>query len=285
MPADETPSPFVDQNRNLRARLLASIETKQTGKPISRDEVLARKESQQAAAQFDQQKDAADLESTKAGTVAKLMDAKKAEAEIRKTEAEMARLAKGGMDPDKAYQIESGLQSKFLSQTQNFTKVRDAYSKIQVAQPTAAGDMSLVYGYMTILDPGSSVKEGEFATASNAGGVSDKVRNMYNAAIDGTSLQPAQRKQFKDQAGHIFGSQQKIYESTKASFENLATKYQVDPSRVTMDLAGGVSQQGDSAGPASASSGTPTISTKEQWAALPAGTSYIGPDGKRATKK
>jgi len=39
-----------------------------------------------------------------------------------------------------------------------------------------------------MLDPGSVVRESEFATAQNAAGVPDQVRNMYNKVLSGTRL-------------------------------------------------------------------------------------------------
>jgi len=41
---------------------------------------------------------------------------------------------------------------------------------------------------MKILDPSSTVREGEYATAQNTVGVTDKIRNAYNKAIDGSFL-------------------------------------------------------------------------------------------------
>ena len=53
---------------------------------------------------------------------------------------------------------------------------------------------------MKILDPGSVVREGEFANAQNAGGIDTKIRNLYNQVIDGTRLSPDQRQDFLNQS-------------------------------------------------------------------------------------
>jgi hypothetical protein len=121
--------------------------------------------------------------------------------------------------------------------------------------------------------------EGDIANARNTAGVPEKVRNTYNNAISGRSLDPKQRAEFRSQANSLFLAQKKTYDATKSAFEDLAIRYNVDPSRAVMDLSGGV------AGDAPKPTGPAKISTKEEWAALPSGTSYVGPDGKRATKK
>ena len=37
--------------------------------------------------------------------------------------------------------------------------------------PDAAGDMALIFSYMKMLDPNSTVREGEYATAQDAGSI------------------------------------------------------------------------------------------------------------------
>lgn len=283
LPADETPSPFLDQNRNLHARLMASIESKQTGKPVSRDDILARKDAQKQKLMDDdysrtagRAKDEADLAGTKADTAYKAANTKKLKAEIEA-------IGKGGVDPEKIATIEGKLRGEYINQNKVFMDVRDAWSRINASEDNAAGDLSLIFNYMKMLDPGSTVREGEFATAQNATGIPERVLNSYNNALAGTRLAPAQRTQFKGQASKLYSSQKDIYSNNVKTYMALALDYGANPGRVAVDLDGGV--KGPEQGAASAGSGPKSISTKEEWAALPSGTSYIGPDGKRATKK
>jgi len=60
----------------------------------------------------------------------------------------------------------------------------DKLSKIK-SGPAA---ISMVYKFMKSLDPTSVVREGEFATAANSGGVPDKVYNYYNKLLEGEIL-------------------------------------------------------------------------------------------------
>ena len=89
-----------------------------------------------------------------------------------------------------------------LPVVKDFNKVRTAYEKVKQAgaNPSPAGDLSLIFNYMKILDPGSVVREGEFANAQNAGGIDTKIRNLYNQVIDGTRLSPDQRQDFLNQS-------------------------------------------------------------------------------------
>ena len=95
-----------------------------------------------------------------------------------------------------------------------------AYEKIQKVstERTATGDMSMIFGIMKLNDPGSTVREGEYATAQNAGGVSDRLRNMYNMAIDGQKLTEEQRRNFLGTADNLYTAQRT---STDRSIEQV----------------------------------------------------------------
>ena len=88
-------------------------------------------------------------------------------------------------------------------------KVFTSYGKIKAMAEdadnfkTGASDMSMIFAYMKMLDPGSTVREGEFATAENSGGLSEKLTNYYNKAIEGKFLTPKQRQEFLQAAGKL----------------------------------------------------------------------------------
>lgn len=55
---------------------------------------------------------------------------------------------------------------------------------------TGPASIAIVYKFMKSLDPTSVVREGEFATAANAGGVPDNIMNAYNRLLKGDRLPP-----------------------------------------------------------------------------------------------
>ena len=87
----------------------------------------------------------------------------------------------------KTFGNEKDLRTEFQAQVKPYVELGQAYQKIETAakNPSPAGDIAMVYGFMKVLDPSSVVREGEFATAQNAGSVPDSVRNMYNKALSG----------------------------------------------------------------------------------------------------
>jgi hypothetical protein len=120
--------------------------------------------------------------------------------------------------------------------TKNSQEVATAFEKVQAAasDPSPAGDLSLIFGYMKMLDPGSVVREGEFATAQNAAGVPDRVLNLYNKLLKGERLNPQQRGDFTNQALNVYSAQMEQQERFNQSFEQLAAGYGLDPSKVVL---------------------------------------------------
>lgn len=131
---------------------------------------------------------------------------------------------------------QSTLRREFNSrpEVKEFREVDNSYRTIQnfVQRPSAAGDISLIFAFMKVLDPTSTVREGEFATASNAGGIPESVRNMANRALNGQRLQPRQRQDFLTQAGAIRQSRQSRYNEVVGEYRYEAEQQGFDPNRI-----------------------------------------------------
>jgi hypothetical protein len=151
------------------------------------------------------------------------------------------------------------LRSEYTKLTDPFRVTQDAYQKITsaAANPTGAGDMSLIFGYMKLLDPGSTVREGEYATAANAGSVPERVLGMYNKAINGERLADTVRSDFVEQARGVFGVHERGYRQLQSQYEQLARLSHVNPALVLPDFTNPRTSQ--PAGPR-----TPTEMDQEQ---------------------
>jgi hypothetical protein len=132
---------------------------------------------------------------------------------------------------------ENTLRSQYLDKTKDYTGIAQAFSKVESAakDPSAAGDLSLIFGYMKILDPASVVRETEFANAQNAAGVPDQIRNMYNRALRGERLGEAQRDDFVNSAKKLVVSQKAQLDNLNKQYTDIATSYQLDPTKIIVD--------------------------------------------------
>lgn len=139
--------------------------------------------------------------------------------------------------------------SKLRGEVERVSKVyrdiEDAFGRVKAAtegSPSGAGDMALIFNYMKMLDPGSTVREGEFATAAQTGGIPAYLVNSYNKAVDGQMLTPKQRKQFVGQAKKQFDTATKRHAKRLKDYENLGSRYGLERGEVIVsepdELAG-----------------------------------------------
>lgn len=138
----------------------------------------------------------------------------------------------------KSFERGGKLRDDFVKSSDDFVKVRDAFAKINSAAetPSAAGDLAMIFNFMKLLDPGSTVREGEQATARNARGVPEAVTSVYNRLLRGESLGANQRQDFLSQSRKIFQSQVDIHKGRVSAFTQLAKRAEVDPRDVILDL-------------------------------------------------
>lgn len=129
------------------------------------------------------------------------------------------------------------LRKEFQDVTKDFRAIRDSHTRISASasNPSPAGDLSLIFNYMKMLDPGSVVRESEFATAQNAAGVPDRVRSLYNRLLNGEKLATNQRADFVSRAQKLYDAQLDQYQKTADQYRGLATRYQLAPDNIVLD--------------------------------------------------
>lgn len=154
------------------------------------------------------------------------------------TGREPARLVNPDGQPGKEvdFDTEQKLRKEFqgLPTVKDFSDINDAWDRIQAAgtDPSGAGDLALIFNFMKLLDPGSTVREGEFANAENAGGIPSRIANIYNRITQGERLSPEQRADFLDRAGKLFNAQAGNYNDAATRYRGLAEAYKVSPERI-----------------------------------------------------
>jgi hypothetical protein len=148
---------------------------------------------------------------------------------------------KGQMtSPKDQFEAENKLRDEYNAQTKTFSTVRDAYGKVLAAakeqkngpDQTAAADIALIFAYMRMLDPNSVVREGEFATAQNAAGIPDRIRNMYNRARSGNLLNDKQRDEISAEARKVYAQQRSTQNELEKRYKEMAQRYALNPDNV-----------------------------------------------------
>lgn len=151
---------------------------------------------------------------------------------------EVSEIYSSGADNNKNI-IEARKEFTMLPTVKSFADVSTAYSRVlnSAKDPSGAGDLSLIFNFMKVLDPGSTVREGEFATAQNSGGVEQKVVSLYNQVVDGRRLGELQRADFVDRATRLYQGAEKQYDSIARQYADFARQANLDPQLVIPDFS------------------------------------------------
>lgn len=143
----------------------------------------------------------------------------------------------GGGNPN-SRKDEATLRKEFEQRqdVKDFRKARTQFNALRDTalnpRATAQDDIAVIFQFMKTLDPTSTVREGEFATAQNATGVPDAVRNAFNKAQNGERLNPQQRRQMAQTAYRSYQAFRDAYNTAAGEFRSYASDYGVNPDRV-----------------------------------------------------
>jgi Sec-independent protein translocase protein TatA len=141
-------------------------------------------------------------------------------------DAGIARLAQG--TPQNVWQESGDLRKEFsgIPAVRQFAEQAGAFGRIEASasNPSAAGDLALIFNYMKVLDPGSTVREGEFANAQNAAGIPERIRALYNNAMQGTRLTETQRSDFLSRARNLYENAERSYMRTYNQYKDIAER-------------------------------------------------------------
>ena len=137
----------------------------------------------------------------------------------------------------------SDLRHEFTSQpiVRDSQQIVQSYAKLRsVAQapPSGPNDLAIIFSFMKMLDPGSVVREGEFANAENSQGVPERVKAMYNRALEGERLAPETRTEFLRAADLLITGQRESLSGVVDRFTLFAEQNGFNPEDVVFDPFG-----------------------------------------------
>lgn len=128
----------------------------------------------------------------------------------------------------------TGLSKSFSQETKGDSDVAGSWRTLHsnAALGTPAGDIAVIYAYMKLQDPTSVVREGEFATAQNAGGIHETIRARLNQAIGTGRLTPQLRSEILGSAKATLNSRRSQFSAKQDRFTKLAKSKGIDPELV-----------------------------------------------------
>lgn len=183
-------------------------------------------------------------------TARRAEERRKGAEETRQQEA--ARLAQEAADraargetrdvEQRGFQRVGELRKEFLSmpEVRDFRNVLNSTQQIVAlaqGEGSAMGDLASIFSYMKTLDPGSTVREGEAASAQNAAGIPERFRNYYNNLLSGERLSPDQRADMANTAITLYKSRAGNYNSLANTYRGLLNSQGANPDENGVVLA------------------------------------------------
>jgi hypothetical protein len=180
-------------------------------------------------------KRAADLGLTTAQTNQALASTRKLNTEIQKAAVELEALkATGGRDPEKTFTQEEKIRKEWQGRSKMYSELQGTFNTLQASAQSAngPGDIALITGFMKMLDPGSVVRETEFATARDTTGLFTQLQNRLEKAQNGQLLSPQQRKEYVALSQKYLDSAQKKADQEKKDLSIVVKNYRLNPENV-----------------------------------------------------
>jgi hypothetical protein len=180
-------------------------------------------------------KRAADLGLTTAQTNQALASTRKLNTEIQKAAVELEALkATGGRDPEKTFAQEEKIRKEWQGRSKMYSELQGTFNTLQASASSAngPGDIALITGFMKMLDPGSVVRETEFATARDTAGLFTQLQNRLEKAQNGQLLSPKQRQEYVALSQKYLDSAQKKANQEKKDLGIVVKNYKLNPENV-----------------------------------------------------
>jgi len=151
---------------------------------------------------------------------------------------ELARkLAGGDISPTEYFKEEKELRNEYEKSTEGYETIKSAFNNIKELskQQTGASDMGMVYAYIKLLDPTSTVGPGEKATAERAGGLNENIRGKVNVLLGQGSLSEKQRKDLIRSSKTLYDTKSKAVKSKASETKKLADRYGLNPGNIILN--------------------------------------------------
>ena len=165
------------------------------------------------------------------------------QSKIRKRNIEIDKLIYDRDNPPMDYEkirTESTLRKEFnnLFEVTQMREMKTMYDKVNISakEDSAAGDISLVFAYMKMLDPRSTVREGEAATVRGARSVPEGITNLYNELIKtGEKLTQKQRDSFVKASKSLMAGTIENYKPVYEAYVDIANRKGFEVEDVVID--------------------------------------------------
>lgn len=164
-------------------------------------------------------------------------DARKAEADAERAAYERdkaAREAAAQGTPKGRFEDMESFGKRFAGEqaVKNYQDTVPQYAAALRVDDTKAGDLSLIYSFGKIMDPGSVVREGEMVMVQGTGTVQDRLKGLMSELDGSGRLSERSRRALQMELRNKGSAIADAYNSVRADYKNRASAYGMDPELV-----------------------------------------------------
>ena len=131
---------------------------------------------------------------------------------------------------EKQFDFTQKLRGEWNSRSEKADVLNATYEQMKIAarDDTGQGDIALITNFMKMLDPGSIVRETEFAQAQDADGLLTRLTLIANRLKEGDTLGPNEREKFVNLSRKFNNAVQQETKKHRTILERSAKKYGLD---------------------------------------------------------
>ena len=148
-------------------------------------------------------------------------------------------------DPTAVAKAAMGFQNDYRAATKDSYQRAQAYeSMVQAsADPSAKGDLTMVYTFIKALDPSSVVREGEISLVNANRSIPDQIKGYAQKLATGQNLLPAERQDLINQARTLTQTDYKRSRNDVKAYRDNAQRLGLDPDMYAPDPYAGFKPQ------------------------------------------
>lgn len=229
----KAPDQFQSMDLSPLLAWAGNLSGKNIGQGYSAPTVKKEFEAKRAGLQDSISKNQAGITDDQLGYLKMKADEKKNE-EMMALRELMSRQRGQGKDAS----MEDKLRSQYLASPiyKTMAEISNAYQAI-ASNPAENGpaQQALVYQFSRILDPGSVVRETEYAMSAANAGKYNQAKMYYQKLASGQALSPEQVKLMKEVSANLVQSARKMMNRQNDVYRNMANRRGVDPEMVIAD--------------------------------------------------
>lgn len=173
-------------------------------------------------------------------------------------------------DPTAVAREMRGIVNDFDQKTEKPREVISQYQRMvnAVENPSAAGDIALVFSFYKTIDPISAVREGEYDKVLASSSVPDRIKNYIRKVQTGEVLAPSMREDLLNTARQNVNAVVPQLQNLTSNYRSFVSSIGGDPDKVIRDPLSGFdlgNRAAPPAPPAAPPSGAPRTNPPRRW--------------------